>query len=305
LLIGEQKGEHVNGNIPAILLQHLPLAASPQADATTALRAGRPAGAEAPRPGDRARIADLAREFETMMTRQVLQQMRESMLSDNEDGGLGAATMTETIDVELARCLASGGAIGLADALKQALERQTAPAAGEVSPPSGAAADDDLGAAVASFPPAVRHLAFQQDGLAVPLPLPERISSHFGWRQDPLGAGQRFHAGVDIAAAYGRNVQTVGDGRVTFAGERPGYGNTILVEHAGGVSTRYAHLAAIGVHQGDLIRAGDVIGTVGQTGRSTGPHLHFELLQDGKPLNPELAAARFGGSLKNWVADAD
>ncbi|HSK10654.1 MAG TPA: peptidoglycan DD-metalloendopeptidase family protein [Vicinamibacterales bacterium] len=290
----------MNGTIPAIVSRHLPQAASPLAGAAASPRTGRPEGPETGRSGDRARILELAREFETMMTRQVLRQMRESMLGEDE-GGLGAATMTETMDVEVARFLTSGSGTGLAEALRQALERQTAPSAGIIAAPG---AGGGAGAGVASLP-AARPVPLQQGARAVPLPLPDRISSHFGWREDPLGRGQRFHAGVDIAAAYGRSVQSVADGRVAFAGARPGYGNTILIEHAGGASTRYAHLAAIDVRQGDTISAGDVIGTVGQTGRSTGPHLHFELLQDGRPVNPELAAARYGGPLKNLVAVAD
>jgi murein DD-endopeptidase MepM/ murein hydrolase activator NlpD len=79
---------------------------------------------------------------------------------------------------------------------------------------------------------------------------------------------------------------------VTFAGERGGYGNLIVIQHQDGVETRYAHLAATGVREGDSVAAGQVIGRVGSTGRSTGPHLHFEVLVDGARVDPEVATAR-------------
>lgn len=239
------------------------------------------------------------------MTNQVLRQMRQSELrdDDDEDEGLGAETFTETTDAELARLLANGGVIGLANAVRRALGRQTTPEADDSAPAQ--AAGLRLRGALVSVPPSVRQPVEAQDGPAVGLPFAATVTSHYGWRQDPFGAGERFHRGVDLAAAYGREVDTVADGRVAFAGAAPGYGNTVVVQHAGGASTRYAHLAAIDVHEGESVRAGEAIGTVGQTGRSTGPHLHFELLQNGRPVNPELAAARLAASLKHEVAVAD
>lgn len=237
------------------------------------------------------------------MTRQVLRQMRESQLSDDEDEGFGAATLTDTTDVEFARMLANGSAVGLANAVRRAIERQTMPDVEDsVAAPTGGY---QRSGAIVTLRPVSRQPAAATDGPAVPLPLQSRITSHFGWRQDPFGAGPRFHSGVDIAAAYGREVDAVSEGRVAFAGEAPGYGNTVVIDHTGGASTRYAHLAAIDVYKGEQVQAGEAIGTVGQTGRSTGPHLHFELLQDGRPVNPELAALRFDASLKNVVAVAD
>ena len=110
---------------------------------------------------------------------------------------------------------------------------------------------------------------------------------------------------MDIAAAYGQEVDAVSEGRVAFAGEAPGYGNTVVIEHSGGASTRYAHLAAIDVYKGERVQAGEAIGTVGQTGRLTGPHLHFELLQNGRPVNPELAAPDLTARSRMWSAGAD
>ena len=250
-------------------------------------------------PDERAKIAELAREFEAMMTRRILEQMRESMLG-GEEAGLGAATMTSTFDVELSNLLASGRGVGLAGALRSALERQTVHAVEHAS-----AAVGGEYARVTLPPAAVPPSAREGAPPAAPLPLPARITSRFGLREDPFGAGQRFHHGVDIAAAYGREVPAVADGRVAFAGARGSYGNMVEIEHADGTRSRYAHLAAVTVREGEAVGAGRPIGTVGATGRSTGPHLHFELLQHGKPVDPELAAARFGTALKNGATVAD
>jgi murein DD-endopeptidase MepM/ murein hydrolase activator NlpD len=104
----------------------------------------------------------------------------------------------------------------------------------------------------------------------MPLPVAAPLSSHFGWRSDPFNGTTRFHRGVDIAAAYGREVPAAGTGHVVFAGEEGGYGNTVVIEHAGGVRTRYAHLSALQVTAGQQVTEGTVIGRVGTSGRSTG-----------------------------------
>jgi murein DD-endopeptidase MepM/ murein hydrolase activator NlpD len=143
------------------------------------------------------------------------------------------------------------------------------------------------------------------DSTPVASALSAGVSSPFGYRSDPFSGARRFHAGVDIAAAYGREVPSAGPGRVVYSGAQGGYGNTVVVEHAGGVLTRYAHLSSIQVDVGASVDAGTVVGRVGSTGRSTGPHLHFEVLQNGQPVNPAVAATKYGGLLKieGMVAD--
>jgi murein DD-endopeptidase MepM/ murein hydrolase activator NlpD len=131
------------------------------------------------------------------------------------------------------------------------------------------------------------------------------VSSPFGYRVDPFTGATRYHAGVDIAAAYGREVPSAGAGQVVFSGSQGGYGNTVVVEHADGIRTRYAHLSSIQVEAGAIVDAGTVVGRVGSSGRSTGPHLHFEVLQDGQPVNPAVAATRFAGLLKIQGVVAD
>ncbi|WP_448587186.1 peptidoglycan DD-metalloendopeptidase family protein [Thermocrinis sp.] len=117
-------------------------------------------------------------------------------------------------------------------------------------------------------------------------PLYGKITSHVGWRKNPFGKGYEFHSGIDIEAPTGSAVKTTADGIVVFAGRYSEYGNTVIVNHTSGYSTLYAHLSKIEVKVGQKVKAGDIIGKVGSTGRSTGPHLHYEVIKDGKQLNP-------------------
>jgi murein DD-endopeptidase MepM/ murein hydrolase activator NlpD len=120
---------------------------------------------------------------------------------------------------------------------------------------------------------------------------PPGVTSEFGWRTDPLTGQARFHRGVDLRAAYGQDVQATGYGRVVVSGEQGGYGNTVVIEHADGTRTRFAHLSATLVDAGATVAPGQLIGRVGSSGRSTGAHLHFEVIgADGKPLDPRIAA---------------
>ncbi|KIT17905.1 peptidoglycan DD-metalloendopeptidase family protein [Jannaschia aquimarina] len=114
------------------------------------------------------------------------------------------------------------------------------------------------------------------------------LTSKFGPRLHPIKQIVRLHAGVDWAAPTGTPIRAVADGRVSLAGDGRGYGNLMILAHADGVETRYAHLDrfAKGVVQGNVVRAGEVIGYVGTTGLSTGPHLHFETRVNGKPVDP-------------------
>ncbi len=131
-----------------------------------------------------------------------------------------------------------------------------------------------------------------------------RVSSVFGMRYHPILGRWREHRGIDYAAATGTPVRTVGDGVVIFAGRRGSYGNLVEVAHVGGMITRYAHLSryARGTRPGSRVRVGETIGYVGSTGLSTGPHLHFEMLVNGRYADPRHALEaklrerlRFGG----------
>ena len=112
------------------------------------------------------------------------------------------------------------------------------------------------------------------------------ITSPFGWRIHPISGVRSFHEGIDIGVASGTPIGAAEAGRVIYAGWYGGYGNYILVDHGGGISTGYAHCSAIYVSVGQDVQRGQTIGAVGSTGYSTGPHLHFEVRINGKPVDP-------------------
>nr|WP_298135604.1 M23 family metallopeptidase [uncultured Pseudomonas sp.] len=121
------------------------------------------------------------------------------------------------------------------------------------------------------------------------------ISSPFGIRVHPLTGRNTQHAGIDFAAKAGSDVVAVGAGVVTFAGRKTGYGNTIEISHADGYVTLYAHNQSNLVQIGDLVQHGQTIARVGRTGRATGYHVHFEVIKNGRPVNPASFIARVSG----------
>jgi murein DD-endopeptidase MepM/ murein hydrolase activator NlpD len=112
------------------------------------------------------------------------------------------------------------------------------------------------------------------------------VTSDFGQRLDPYTADRVQHTGMDIAAPHGKEVIAPSDGTVVFSGLEGGYGNVIVIDHGYGIKTRYGHLAKMLVKAGDKVKRGVQIATVGNTGRSTGPHLHYEVRVNGIPQNP-------------------
>lgn len=117
-------------------------------------------------------------------------------------------------------------------------------------------------------------------------PVSGYITSPFGMRKSPFTGKLRFHAGMDIGAPMGTPIKAPARGVVIFAGRDGGYGNSVEVYHCGNMSTRFAHMSKIKAVSGQIVNKGDVLGYVGSTGRSTGPHLHYEVLIDGLPTNP-------------------
>jgi len=117
-------------------------------------------------------------------------------------------------------------------------------------------------------------------------PVEGPVTGSFGERIDPFNGEGAFHTGVDISTAYGQAVIAPADGVVVFAAPAVGYGQLVVLEHGHGISTRYGHLASFAIAIGQSVRRGDVIGYVGRSGRSTGPHLHYEVRIQGVPVNP-------------------
>lgn len=114
----------------------------------------------------------------------------------------------------------------------------------------------------------------------------QRITSNFGYRRDPFNGRAAMHNGIDFKGAMGSPILAAADGEVSFAGRKAGFGKVVEITHANGMMTRYAHLSRIDVAAGQPISAGETLGGLGSTGRSTGPHLHFEVRINGRAVNP-------------------
>lgn len=151
-------------------------------------------------------------------------------------------------------------------------------------------AADDLDPRFQRLGLSLARMGALEDGLAaVPHNLPaslEYISSGFGYRSDPFTGAAAFHAGLDFRGPIGAPIYAAAKGTVSFAGIRQGYGNCIEITHGNGLLTRYAHMSAFRARVGQTVAAGDTIGAIGSSGRSTGPHLHFEVRIDDQPVNP-------------------
>lgn len=134
-----------------------------------------------------------------------------------------------------------------------------------------------------------RMSALERGAKALPSTLPasfDYISSGFGYRADPFTHGGAFHAGLDFRGPVGAPIYAAAAGRVRFAGYHQGYGNCVEIDHGNGLMTRYAHMSRINAKVGQEVAAGVEIGQIGSTGRSTGPHLHFEVRIHDRPVNP-------------------
>lgn len=181
----------------------------------------------------------------------------------------------------LARIATPPETAGSADsALAVASRRPTSPA--------GLTLAQMLGRPLSSTPPVgdVRHGGAAAAPGALRRPVAAPLSSSFGPRVHPVTGEHKLHAGIDLAAPTGTPIGAAAGGTVTFAGVRGGYGNLVTVDHGDGTESRYAHQATIAVREGQRVTPGALLGTVGSTGMSTGPHLHFEFRRDGEPVDP-------------------
>lgn len=203
-----------------------------------------------------------------------------SMVSDEQASTI--AELTRSAQARVGRLAGVLGSIGIrSEEAKAAIGGPFIPAEGDLSFKESLnlldqtlRAYDDLRSRSSRMP------------LADPLP-GASVSSTFGVRPDPFFRRAALHSGVDLAAPSGTPVKATANGKVVSAGEAGGYGNMIEIDHGNGFSTRYAHLSQIDVDVGDRIVAGQVIGRVGSTGRSTGSHLHYEVRTDEAPVDPE------------------
>jgi murein DD-endopeptidase MepM/ murein hydrolase activator NlpD len=144
------------------------------------------------------------------------------------------------------------------------------------------ALDRSLGQIDDVFRARLESLRATPDGM----PVVGWFSHGYGWRKDPWSGEREFHQGVDIVAPAGTDVHATADGVISVVGRYADYGRSIDVDHGHGFLTRYAHLSEVLVRPGDRVERGDRIGLVGSTGRTTGPHLHYEIFRDGRRANP-------------------
>lgn len=245
--------------------------------------------------GGRGELKKVAQEFEAVFIAHMLKVMRETIedSGQSEGAGFGKSIYTELFDQEVSLNLSRRGALGISDLLYRSLsDRAPESAEPETQPQSPASPgpvapgknDDAAGAEISELQ----------------LPVHAPISSAFGMRRDPFTRRAQFHKGVDLAAPEGMKVVSALPGTVVSAGYEKGYGNNVVVDHGDGLRTRYGHLGSIAVTKGDSVASEEALGTVGSTGRSTGPHLHFEVIRQGRPVDPlsSVADVRSAGVLK-------
>jgi murein DD-endopeptidase MepM/ murein hydrolase activator NlpD len=218
--------------------------------------------------------AAAAREFEAWMVSFLSRQMRETVKDGPWSGG-AMSTFADLFDQEIGGRVAESGGLGLQASLLGALQSRRRDDGGSGAPKPSAPA------AVA---PAEAARSGEVAGRAAGHRL--RVTSAFGARRDPLNGENRLHHGIDFGAPEGTPIRAAAAGVVRFSGPRGGYGNVVIVAHPDGTETRYAHCRDLGVKAGEAVAAGQAIATVGSTGRSTGPHLHFEVRRDGAAVDP-------------------
>ncbi|SEQ07976.1 M23 family metallopeptidase [Piscibacillus halophilus] len=143
---------------------------------------------------------------------------------------------------------------------------------------------------VASYKTAVKQISnVKEDLKQTPVDWPadtDVVTSEFGYRSDPFTSTESFHSGIDLAGPLGTEIYATGDGVVEIAGHEGSYGQSILINHRDSYQTRYSHLSRILVSRGDKVKQGQLIGLMGSTGRSTGVHLHYEIIKDGERVDP-------------------
>jgi murein DD-endopeptidase MepM/ murein hydrolase activator NlpD len=218
-----------------------------------------------------AKLKKACRDFEALFTYEMLKSMRKSIEKcDLFHGGQAEEVYESMLDQELSQNMAGKGSNSISEILYNQLKnisQLTEQAETIVTPRSIDRA--------------------KETGTHPELPLDGRISSSFGWRNDPFTGKRAFHSGMDMVAKEGADIKAVMAGRVQMVDDQKGYGKVVVLDHGEGYTTLYAHNSDIKVKSGDWVQKGSTIAKVGSTGRSTGPHLHFEVRKDGQRLDPE------------------
>ena len=240
------------------------------------------AGHPAPRPApDGAHVA--AKQLEAFFLRQLLAESRPQG-GGALDGGFAGDTFKQMLDEAIADKMTSAGGVGMTELFAKQLGKPNEVAAAPV-PPIGNVPIGNAGSGLPQVGIGLDRAAL--DGIPhFILPVVGRPSSGYGLRADPIHGGSVNHPGFDLAAPTGTEVSAAARGTVVHAGPAGTYGNLVTVRHDNGFESRYAHLSEVDVKVDDQVEAGQELGKVGTTGYSTGPHLHFEVRHDGKPIDP-------------------
>lgn len=240
-----------------------------------------------------------AQQFESMFLQQLTSALNPPAEEGEEDvfSSTGSNMYKQMFSEQIAKIMADNGGVGLADTIMRQLREKASAVNAKASALDRAiaTAKEIKQEAVDAMPSEVLQ-AEVTNSVALPAalqsPLQGRITSEFGVRNDPINRQQRQHHGVDIAAPRGTPIGAAATGTVVFAGRKGGYGNTVIIEQADGKQTLYGHAEQLLVQVGERVEAGQTIATVGSTGRSTGPHLHFEVRENGQPINPLAMLAK-------------
>ena len=245
-----------------------------------------PAAADASSATDPSKIRDLASQFEGLLMSQMMKDLKMSLGGEEDDAESGndIGPLGDVMTSELGLALSRAGGFGLGTAMAKALASKMA----TVPAPDPTSEVADAPAFALDSAPAPIALPAAPAVVAAPTSTSNgaRISSQFGWRSDPIDGETKFHKGMDVAVAQGTTVYAPADGKVVSVGQQTGYGLTVVVQHPNGGETKYAHLSSATVRPGDSVSAGEPIARSGNTGRSTGAHLHFEVLANGQAVDP-------------------
>ena len=247
-----------------------------------------------------------AQEFASLLYLEVIKAMRATVPADGlfEKDSLSQDLYSTLADVEVARAMVKREGVGLTKFIEKAMAvydrpsvraipREPLPSRHSQNSPHRISEYSPTENAVTAMGLTAPQLTDEEFGRAAVLPVAGRITSQFGVRHDPLGKGDRWHKGIDIAAPAGTPVQALAAGKVVFSGRAGSYGNLVEIDHGNGFTTRYAHNQTLLVTVGDIVPAGKEIAQVGSTGRSTGPHLHLEIRKEGHAVDPLALIANF------------
>ena len=230
-------------------------------------------------------LREAAQQFESYMATLLIQEMRKTV-PDGLFSSPAMETFSGILDQEISTRISGSGQLGLAEQLLGGLTGERTASADSLHP-SLMLIEQGITSQRSFEAYGQRAASAEATHERGHLPVHGRLSSRFGWRIHPI-LGHRQHLdGIDIAAKEGTRIDAVRGGSVTFSGESQGYGNLLIIDHGDGLTSRYAHCKDLNVAAGDRVYSGQAVATVGSTGRSTGPHLHFEIRQNGESIDPQ------------------